>query len=148
MDWAYRAGRKIYYFVLIFSLVLAAWLKSEVPSERLSSPETSIARYDVIASEDASKTFNKTQEVTTPQRQPAQKATNELEQALSWNELRRFPNNAYKDFVSQLAQEEFGNGSPFQLAQQRELWQKVLGAGIKDYSRKVYRSPHFHDGAG
>lgn len=76
------------------------------------------------------------------------KAQQEIDQALSWNELRHFPNNVYQDFIQQLAQEEFENGHPFILASQRKLWKQVLGHGLKDYSRKIYRSPHFQSRSG
>lgn len=171
MDGALRFGRKIYSVLLALALaggLVMGNLNSSGPFAKTETYEVIDSTLPSVASQKF--TNNKRSLLnnsSTPQekkisalavQQPAllstgtfsspEKIQQELENALSWNELRHFSNPAHRDFIAQLAQEEFDTGNPFHLPSQRNLWKKILHAGLKDYSRKVYRSPHFNGSGG
>ena len=150
MKSAWRLGKWIYSGLLGVAIVLAA-LSSQMRSPWMGNTT------EVIAQVQIEETTSTTPSIETAQK-PEPKVINkwstlslaqkELSQAVSWNELRSFPSLAYKDLVQQLAGEEFENGQPFQLSAQRTIWIAVLNKGLKDYSRKIYRSPHFQGRSG
>lgn len=72
----------------------------------------------------------------------------ELNLALSWFDLTRFHNNAIKDLVQQLSEDEFQTGHPFDLNKQRSVWKSLVQMNILDYQRRVFRSPQFKDQSG
>lgn len=151
MNKAFELGKWMYSGLLGVALVLAG-LISQIQAPLNSNPLP--IQNETIAETKESKKLDKedpsqsTKPETTSKFSSLSKAQSEIDQAFSWNELRSFPSQAYRDFVQQIAQEEFENGQPFVITHQRHIWKKVLGKGLKDYSRKVYRSPYFQSRSG
>lgn len=157
MKRAFELGKWIYSGLLGVALVLAGLISQiQAPLSHNSVPEV-VVGHENIKAHDSSTTLStsssqesKITSVTTQKSRFSSlaQARKEVDQALSWNEMRSFPSAVYRDFIQQLAQEEFENGQPFVLSQQRGIWKQVLGEGLKDYSRKVYRSPYFQSRSG
>ena len=72
----------------------------------------------------------------------------DLENAVSWFEVRRFYHPVIKDLVLQLSEDEFHSGHPFELQRQRVFWKEIVAKNILDYQRRVFRSPQFQDQTG
>jgi hypothetical protein len=148
MKRAFQLGKWIYSGLLGMALALAG-LSSHVRAPWNNS--TAVARLEAEQNAGKKISVKKDEEKIVAAPSPyssLDRAQAELKEALTWNELRSFPSAAYKDLVQQLAQEEFENGHPFMLPEQRAIWVEVLRYGLKDYSRKIYRSPHFQGPAG